>query len=299
MLTTLQVGKYRPDAWRQLLVNSWRQSHTVAQQRPALVKSWRILAYSGIGMTTFMGIYSARRFGFRRSAKSQGWLVLSSAYIVGDTYVHLGLHRSPFGKPYRTLGPAMPLTLLRYWVGGWIMSRLFHNPMSNDEQIVALATILVTDIADGITARRTDMVSALGRYLDGEADMLAWTALTITQIRRGQIPAWFLAVFAFRWGVPVGLGLMQSFITTKPAPLVPSTVGRIAGAAHVLMAVGSIIPLPRGMVTSARWSKIKDGSVIITSLLLGATAVQHAIRLTQQMIKIRAYQNKDSQRRRG
>jgi len=71
--------------------------------------------------------------------------------------------------------------------------------------------------------------------------MIAWTALTLTPVRHGYIPAWFLVVHGLRWGLPLALGFGRTFATARPMRLNRSRVGRVAGASQALLAAAVLL----------------------------------------------------------
>jgi phosphatidylglycerophosphate synthase len=109
---------------------------------------------------------------------------------------------------------------------------------------------MLTDAADGIIARRFDLVTALGKLLDPLADKLSLLTLIALFVWSGQIPAWVMAVVlikefvlvvgsmaALRLGVVV-CALPVGKLTT--AAFVVSTVTRFLGwkaAADMLLSV--------------------------------------------------------------
>ncbi|MBN1939659.1 MAG: CDP-diacylglycerol--glycerol-3-phosphate 3-phosphatidyltransferase [Candidatus Aminicenantes bacterium] len=62
--------------------------------------------------------------------------------------------------------------------------------------IFILATL--TDTVDGVLARRTNKITALGQLLDPIADKLLMTAAFISLVGIGRVPAWMAAVIIGR-----------------------------------------------------------------------------------------------------
>jgi phosphatidylglycerophosphate synthase len=277
VLEQLRAGSYRPGAWLGMLSASWMQARVTAGKHPDLVYDWWRLATTLGTATLGFVAYTAHRHGKSVVCKSAIPLMLATLLQSGDQYVHLGLHRQETGELYPRLGPAMTLTALRGWVGIGIGSRwLVGTPITDDEALVGLTMMLVSDIADGWLARRHNFSSALGRYLDGEADAIAWTTLTLTQVQHHWIPAWFLGVHGLRWGLPVALGFSRTFATARPVPLSRSWMGRVAGLSQALVAATAICSsLRRDKPDAQFWRRIQKNLLTGTCAVLAMTTIQH------------------------
>ena len=64
------------------------------------------------------------------------------------------------------------------------------------DAFVTLAVLSGTDWVDGYVARRFDMVSTVGRWLDPVADRLALLAVAVTFVATGTAPLWFALAIA-------------------------------------------------------------------------------------------------------
>jgi phosphatidylglycerophosphate synthase len=292
VLEQLRADHYRASAWLRMFSASWVQARTTAAAHPSLVSDWRRITGTLSAATILYAMYTAKRHGRFAAWKSAIPLTLATLALSGDQYVHLGLHRQETGELYPHLGPAMMLTAVRSWVGMGAGSRwLVGMPLTNDEALVALLVILASDMGDGWVARRCRLSSGLGYYLDGEADVISWTALTLTQVQRRLVPAWFLVVHGLRWGLPLALGFRRTFATAKPVMLNHSRMGRVAGASQALLATSAIAsslraarqrPLDSLSVDrtanqpEARWWELIHKNLVVFSCVsLGLTTLQH------------------------
>jgi phosphatidylglycerophosphate synthase len=278
VLEQLRAGHYRPTAWLDMLSTSWIQAKATAQANPTVVHDWRRLTTTLGAATLGLAAYTTVRHGASIAWKTSIPMALVTLLESGDQYVHLGLHRQETGEVYPRLGLAMELTALRTWIGIGIGSRwLAGSPLTDDEALAALATMVVSDISDGWLARHSHLVSALGRYLDGEADMIAWTSLTLALIRRGSMPAWFLVVHGLRWGLPLALGFGRTFATARPMVLKRYRMGRVAGASQALLAASAICSSLRSEQPDAQfWLRLRSGLLACACAALGLSAWQHA-----------------------
>jgi phosphatidylglycerophosphate synthase len=292
VLEQLRAAHYHPRAWARMLSTSWIQARTTAYAHPHLVQGWRRIV--GILATATLGfaVYTGKRHGRSAAWKTTIPVAIATLTLSGDQYVHLGLHRQETGQLYPRLGSAMTLTALRGWIGLAIASRwLVDIPLTNDEALGTLLVVLATDIGDGWLARRCQLSSALGHYLDGEADMISWTAITLAQVRQGLIPVWFLVVHGLRWGLPLALGFSRTFATARSTLPNRSKMGRLAGASQALLAASAIcsslrsakelppVFLPKNRPANqpdARFQRpIYKSLLVFAGITLGLTALQH------------------------
>jgi phosphatidylglycerophosphate synthase len=283
VLAQLRADGYRPAAWGAMFAHSWRQARSTARAHPDLVREWRWLA-SGLGAGTVGVIaYTAHRHGKRTARRLALPYAVMTLLQVGDLYVHLGLHHAPNRQIHASLGLANYLTALRQWIGAGVVCRLLvQTPLTDAELCGTLAMIVGTDLVDGPLARRQDLASPLGRYLDGEADIISWTALTVMQTRRGQVPGWFLVIYGLRWLVPTVLGFGRTFATAEPIVLQPSRLSRLSGAGQVALALSGILATCRSQQDDApSWRKVHAGLLVGTSVLLVGATIRLIARLAR------------------
>jgi CDP-diacylglycerol--glycerol-3-phosphate 3-phosphatidyltransferase len=110
--------------------------------------------------------------------------------------------------------------------------------------LVVLNVLELTDIADGLVARRDGTVSDLGKLLDPLVDSLTHFALFATFVVMGLVPVWLLVVLFFR---------------------------------DMLVAYMRSLAASRGMVVMARWSgKTKTAVQVAGGLLVTLALVAEA-----------------------
>ena len=64
--------------------------------------------------------------------------------------------------------------------------------------LIAYMTAMLTDALDGIIARKTNQITALGKLLDPIADKLSLVTLLGLFVSAGEIPLWVLAIILFK-----------------------------------------------------------------------------------------------------
>ena len=64
--------------------------------------------------------------------------------------------------------------------------------------LVLYLTAMLTDVLDGMIARKTNQVTSLGKLLDPVADKLSLMTLLILFAKSGQIPMWLLSLILIK-----------------------------------------------------------------------------------------------------
>ena len=91
------------------------------------------------------------------------------------------------------------ITLLRLAVIP-VLFLLLLNPGRILSMVIAVLFIIaaITDLIDGYVARKYNIVTTMGKFLDPVADKLVVTTAMIMMIPIGRIPAWIVAVIIMR-----------------------------------------------------------------------------------------------------
>jgi len=103
------------------------------------------------------------------------------------------------------------ITLLRLAVIP-VLFLLLLNPGRVLSMVIAVLFIMasITDLIDGYVARKYNIVTTMGKFLDPVADKLVVTTAMIMMIPIGRIPAWIVAVIIMRDLVVDGLRSIAS-----------------------------------------------------------------------------------------
>jgi CDP-diacylglycerol---glycerol-3-phosphate 3-phosphatidyltransferase len=109
------------------------------------------------------------------------------------------------------LNPANKVTLVRI-LAVPILVLLLHYPSKPLNALVMVMFILValTDLADGIIARRWNLVSNLGKFLDPLADKLLISSVLIMLVAHGWVQAWMAIIIIARELTVTGLRAIAS-----------------------------------------------------------------------------------------
>jgi len=116
---------------------------------------------------------------------------------------------------------------------------------------------VVTDVADGLTARMWQQKSPLGTFLDPLADKLLLSSAYLTLGVFRLVPPW-LVVVVFSRDLVLALGVLLLKIFDYPVIIKPSLAGKITAAlqmATVLLALlGTFTAVPRPMLQAFFWA---------------------------------------------
>ncbi len=109
--------------------------------------------------------------------------------------------------------------------------------LSGKEAIALVAFIAagVSDGVDGFIARRYNMKSELGTYLDPVADKLLLVSVFIVLAIQGFLPLWLVAMVVFRDALIVS-AVMLSTVMGNPVEMKPLFVSKANTAAQILLA---------------------------------------------------------------
>ena len=108
-----------------------------------------------------------------------------------------------------------------------VMVWLLREEPNNTEEIVSLVIFIgamITDIVDGWLARKWDLVSPVGAYLDPLADKLMTITVLVMLVPLGRVPAWIVALLLCREVAITGL---RSIASQEGLTLAASSLGKL------------------------------------------------------------------------
>jgi cardiolipin synthase (CMP-forming) len=107
------------------------------------------------------------------------------------------------------------------------------------EMQVAFALFLVaglSDLIDGFLAKRFNMATELGAYLDPLADKALIVSIYVALGIAGAIPRWLVILVVSR-DIMIVSAVMLSWLVNKPVALKPLTVSKLNTVAQILLAL--------------------------------------------------------------
>jgi CDP-diacylglycerol--glycerol-3-phosphate 3-phosphatidyltransferase len=117
-----------------------------------------------------------------------------------------------------------------------ILLLLFSNKLSAFLAAIVFSAASVTDLLDGLFARRRGLESTFGKFLDPVADKLLISAALIMLIPHGRVPAWIAFVIIGREIAVTGL---RAILAEKGVVMGAEQLGKYKTGFQV----GAIIPL--------------------------------------------------------
>jgi CDP-diacylglycerol--glycerol-3-phosphate 3-phosphatidyltransferase len=113
---------------------------------------------------------------------------------------------------------------------------LFSNKVCAFLAALVFSAASISDLLDGIYARRRGLVSAFGKFLDPLADKLLISAALIMLIPHGRVPAWIAFVIIGREITVTGL---RAILSDKGIVMAAGQIGKFKTGFQV----GALIPL--------------------------------------------------------
>ncbi|MGE7470136.1 CDP-alcohol phosphatidyltransferase family protein [Bosea sp. NPDC003192] len=104
-----------------------------------------------------------------------------------------------------------------------------------DEAFFLFVAAGVSDAIDGFIAKRFDMKSELGAYLDPLADKALIVSIYITLAIVGIIPVWLVIVVVSR-DLMIVTAVILSWVMEKPVTIAPIVVSKLNTAAQLVFA---------------------------------------------------------------
>ena len=110
--------------------------------------------------------------------------------------------------------------------------------MLTGEPVLAFLGFVIAGVSDGIDgwiARRFNMRSELGAYLDPAADKLLLVSIFFMLGYQGALPVWLVAMFIFRDALIVS-GVMLSSVMGNPVAMQPLFISKANTASQIVLA---------------------------------------------------------------
>ncbi len=251
------------------------------QSRRSLALS--IVRYSTFGQATIL-VALAFLYGtsdLQRYTDVVAYSLAGLVLLVAGLALHVGLLHGKTGELTATLGLANRLTIARLLVVIPLVALILHDRLV--AALIVYVLCSVTDVLDGIVARRNGERTEFGAVMDPVADIVLTAGVFAALFARDMVPGWVFAILMVRY-VSLFAGWLVLFFAVGPIKFQPTTIGKIAG---VLQAVGAIIIIALAS-SGLEWHDdmgrilfpflgMVFGSVIVSQALLGARHIRRGI----------------------
>jgi cardiolipin synthase len=152
---------------------------------------------------------------------------------------------------------ALRILLIPVFVGLLIYER--HVPAT-----LVFCAAGVTDLLDGMLARRMHRQTRLGAFLDPTADKLLSVSSFVTLSIKGPIPVWFVVIVLSR-DVMLSLGTLILYLSDGTIEIAPSSLGKVTTFLQFLTILVTILFLTAGRGFFL-WKAVLLGTALVTIL---------------------------------
>lgn len=245
VLQELRTRRYVPAAWFAFLGASFRR---FGETRPAHRGAERqVVVVTGLGLAG-AGLLVLDRGVVAGTAAAAWWLALMAM-----VELHLGMLERPDGTALETLSAPNLLSLVR---AALVPPLLLASPAV---AAVLLAAAGATDVLDGFVARRFDLATRLGQWLDGSVDAVVMGVAAVALVQHGLLPLWVALLVVARSLAPWIVIAAAYFVRAEAPPREALVPGRLPG----LIVLGGLIMVAAG---------VPAGIVLVVAGMLGGFA---------------------------
>ncbi|HEX5132189.1 MAG TPA: CDP-alcohol phosphatidyltransferase family protein [Candidatus Krumholzibacteria bacterium] len=192
-----------------------------------------------------------------------------------------GLLRGPGGTPLERFGVANCLTLSRLILIAPVCVLLAEGRAA--AALATYAVLVVTDVADGIVARRRGETSEFGVVVDPLADVLSTFAVFTVFLVDNLVPLWLYLLLAGRYAMLL-LGSLVLFATVGPVAYRATVPGKVVG---VIQATGAGLLMLAAARGGPDWPYagrlfavlgLGFASIVVSQGVIGWRHIRHATR---------------------
>lgn len=158
-------------------------------------------------------------------------------------------------------------------IGRFILVPLVIMMIVQGQWPLAFALFVIaglSDAVDGFLARRFDMKSELGAYLDPMADKALLVSIYVALAISGIIPAW-LAILVVSRDMMIVSAVVLSWVLDNPLEIRPFLISKLNTAAQIAFAAGLLAAKAFG-ASLGLWT---DLSIVVVAALTLASAAAY------------------------
>jgi phosphatidylglycerophosphate synthase len=183
--------------------------------------------------------------------------------------------RGARGEPLRIADRITILRLVLIAPTTWCLVR--HHYLA---AALCYLALIITDVADGIVARRRGETSAFGVFMDPLADILSTFAVFTVFVVDGLIPVWLYGLLLVRY-LMLGVGSLILTRASGPIDFHSTVPGKIVGVVQGSVALWIMAWAARGVATPAggplfAFLAVGFVSIVVSQTVLGYRHVRRA-----------------------
>lgn len=169
------------------------------------------------------------------------------------------------------------LTLLRMVVLPFVLISMIYGQHTVSLWLFVAAA--VTDVIDGVVARRFNQKTRLGQYLDPIADKLLLSSCFVAQSVNGAIP-WWLTILVLLRDVMIIAIVLVVVLTTSVRSFPPSLLGK----ANTIVQFTALLTVLLNNVIQAGWLQgVITALVAMTAVTTVFSAVHYALEVSRRL----------------
>ena len=169
------------------------------------------------------------------------------------------------------------LTLLRMVVLPFVLISMIYGQHTASLWLFVAAAL--TDVIDGVVARRFNQKTRLGQYLDPIADKLLLSSCFVAQSVNGAIP-WWLTILVLLRDVIIIATVLVVVLTTSVRNFPPSLLGKTNTVVQFI----TLITVLLNNVIRAGWSQgVITALVALTAVTTVFSAVHYALEVSRRL----------------
>lgn len=169
------------------------------------------------------------------------------------------------------------LTLLRMVVLPFVLISMIYGQHTASLWLFVAAA--VTDVIDGVVARRFNQKTRLGQYLDPIADKLLLSSCFVAQSVNGAIPWWVTILVLLRDVMIIAIVLVV-VLTTSVRSFPPSLLGK----ANTIVQFTALLTVLLNNVIQAGWLQgVITALVAMTAVTTVFSAVHYALEVSRRL----------------
>ncbi|MGA2623650.1 MAG: CDP-alcohol phosphatidyltransferase family protein [Bacteroidota bacterium] len=149
------------------------------------------------------------------------------------------------------------------------------NPAQRSFAVGLIVIAILSDIFDGMLARKLNQVTEFGKIIDPLADKIGVAIVAVVLAQQGRLPIWFLLLVIVR-DMLIFLGGMY-VKKVRGIVLQSNLIGKLAVVVVTTFAIVIIVDYP-----GSDW--LKESLLILSSLLLGLSFILYANRFIGLMM---------------